>query len=65
MSRPRRIQDFPRDPARPDKHIDPATGIWPIEEWGPECGRGFVTDSRFARAGDRVIKRTGHKRRKP
>jgi hypothetical protein len=22
------------DPRRPDKHIDPETGIWPISEWG-------------------------------
>jgi hypothetical protein len=51
-------RDWPRDPARPDKHIDPATGIWPVCEWGSECGRGFVSDPRFARGGERVIKRT-------
>lgn len=38
--------------------IDPATGIWPIAEWGTECGRGFVSDERFARGGDKVIQRT-------
>jgi hypothetical protein len=27
--------------------IDPETGIRPISEWGPECRRGFVSDSRF------------------
>ncbi|HEY1495409.1 MAG TPA: hypothetical protein VGF49_12745 [Candidatus Solibacter sp.] len=46
------------DPERPDKHIDPATGIWPIAEWGSECSRGFVSDARFARPGDRIIPRT-------
>jgi len=29
------------DPSRPDKHIDPKTGIWPAKEWGSECGRGI------------------------
>ena len=38
--------------------IDPKTGIWPIREWGFECGRGFVSSERFARPGDKVIKRT-------
>src|SRR5262249_25748374 len=23
-----------------DHSINPATGIWPIDEWGSECGRG-------------------------
>ena len=46
------------DPQHPGKHIDPETGIWPISEWGAECGRGFVSDERFARPGERVIKRT-------
>ena len=55
---PHEDADTPRDPLRPDKHIDPATGIWPICEWGRECARGFVSDARFARAGDVVIKRT-------
>jgi len=35
--------------------VDPATGIWPVREWGLECARGFVRDERFARPGDRVI----------
>lgn len=40
-----------------DRHtIDPETGIWPIAEWGSECGRGFVSDARFGQA--KVIKRT-------
>jgi hypothetical protein len=46
------------DPNHPGKHIDPQTGIWPICEWGPECRRGFVSSERFARRGDKVIKRT-------
>ncbi len=45
------------DPRRPGKHIDPQTGIWPISEWGFECMRGFVSDSRFG-PNDLVIKRT-------
>ncbi len=49
------------DPNHPGKHIDPDTGIWPIREWGTECGRGFVSNQRFARLGDRVIKRTSRK----
>ena len=40
------------------KTIDPKTGVWPISEWGTECGRGFVSNARFAQAGDRVIPRT-------
>jgi hypothetical protein len=51
-------QTWRDDPNHPGKHIDPATGIWPISEWGSECGRGFVSDARFARGGERVIKRT-------
>jgi hypothetical protein len=42
----------------PGKPLDPATGIWPMAEWGLECARGFVSDERFNRGGDRVIKRT-------
>ena len=38
--------------------IDPETGIRPIAEWGPECARGFVSNARFSRGKDRVIKRT-------
>ena len=37
--------------------IDPKTGILPISEWGPECGRGFVRDERFGK-GALVIKGT-------
>lgn len=29
----------------------------PIAEWGSECGRGFVSDSRFS-SSDQVIPRT-------
>jgi len=46
------------DPNRPGKHIDPKTGIAPIAEWGPWCARGFVSNERFARGGESVIKRT-------
>lgn len=49
---------LPIDPVLPHFHIDPATGIAPIHEWGAACGRGFVSDSRFSRGGDTVIKRT-------
>lgn len=45
------------DPDHPGKHIDSDTGIWPIAEWGNECGRGFVSDARFSGGKDRVIKR--------
>jgi hypothetical protein len=48
---------MPVDPNRPDKHIDPATGIWPFSEWGSACARGFVSDSRFG-PGQTVIART-------
>ena len=45
-----------------NKHIDPKTGIRPISEWGSECGRGFVSDARFAGSKPtRVIKRTNRK----
>lgn len=40
------------------KTVDPETKIWPIKEWGSECGRGFVGNARFAGAGDRVIPNT-------
>lgn len=49
--------ELPSDPKRPEKHIDPATGIWPISEWGYSCAMGFVSDSRFG-SSCRVIKRT-------
>ncbi len=39
------------------KSVDPKTGIAPISEWGPECGRGFVRDARFGR-NERVIEPT-------
>lgn len=52
-----RVADMPRDPARPDKHIDPATGIWPACEWGTECQRGFVHSERFATRNDRVFQK--------
>jgi len=52
------------DPKHPGKHIDTETGIRPISEWGWECGRGFVSEERFARAGDKVIKRTPRKKSK-
>ena len=51
-----RVEDMPPDPKRPGKHINPETGIWPICEWGYECMRGFVSNSRFG-AGQ-VIERT-------
>lgn len=50
------------DPRFPGKHIDPETGIWPISEWGSYCGRGFVSDARFARGTEQVIRRTSRKR---
>jgi hypothetical protein len=50
--------ELKEDPRCPEKHIDPRTGIWPMAEWGTECARGFVSDARFDRGGDRVIKRT-------
>jgi hypothetical protein len=48
-----------QDPKRPEKHIDPRTRIWPIDEWGSECSRGFVRDSRFGSGV--VIKGTNRK----
>jgi hypothetical protein len=50
------MSEMPADPRNPGKHLDPSTGIWPIEEWGSACGRGFISDSRFG--GGQVIKRT-------
>lgn len=50
------VDQMPPDPRHPGKHIDPATGIWPIAEWQGSCYRGFVSDSRFG--GGQVIKRT-------
>jgi hypothetical protein len=57
------VTAMPPDPAHPGKHIDPATGIWPVSEWGSECGRGFVSDERFQRGNEKVIKRKARKRR--
>lgn len=48
----------PREGARP-RRINPATGIAVIEDWGPECARGFVSNARFAsNATEQVIPRT-------
>jgi hypothetical protein len=54
-------ENLPRDPRRPDKHIDPATHIWPINEWGPACRRGFVRTHASA-PGLLCGKRTGRPR---
>lgn len=41
------------------KPINPATGIYFISDWGANCQRGFVSDSRFASSSsETVIKRT-------
>jgi len=65
MSRPFKLRQWPA-PVQPVQHtIDPATGIWPIGEWGLECGRGFVSAERFGRPGDQVIKRTSRRRKRP
>ena len=45
-------------PPKKEHTIDPEIGIWPMSEWGAECGRGFVSNERFARGGEKVIKRT-------
>jgi len=42
-----RVEDMPPHPTLPGKHLDPATGILPVCEWGAECARGFISDSRF------------------
>lgn len=58
-------EDFPPHPTKPGKHIDPATGIFPICEWGAECRRGFVSNSRFASsATEKVIPRTNRSAQK-
>ena len=51
---------FPIDVRSPEHHINPETQVWPIAEWGSECGRGFVSDLRFG-PGKRLIKRTNRK----
>jgi hypothetical protein len=33
---------WPLAEAKAPHTIDPQTGIWPISEWGTECGRGFT-----------------------
>jgi hypothetical protein len=48
---------LPTSAVDPHRHIDPATGIAPIHEWGSACARGFVSDARFSRGSDLVIKR--------
>ena len=40
-----RLRDLPPDPKHPGKHLDPATGIWPIAEWGWECQRGLPEET--------------------
>jgi hypothetical protein len=48
------------DPKHPGKHIDPATGCWPMSEWGSACYQGFVRDARFGPGP--VIKPTARKK---
>jgi len=38
---------------------DPQTGIKPIADWGKECARGWIRDSRFGTG--QVIKGTNRK----
>jgi hypothetical protein len=52
----RTSENFPVDPLRPDKHLNPETHIWPVSEWGAACGKGFISDPRFGN--DQVIPRT-------
>jgi hypothetical protein len=54
---------LPPHPHVPGKHIDPRTGIFPIHEWGGECGRGFG-DHVFPRPRVRAQSRTNNQRRK-
>jgi hypothetical protein len=56
-------RNLPPHPTIPGKHIDPKTGILPIHEWGEECGRGWVSESRFGTGP--VIKRTNRKKNPP
>lgn len=42
-----KVKLMPEDPQHPGLHIDPATGIRPISEWGSHCALGFVRESRF------------------
>lgn len=48
---------LPLHPHVPGKHINPATRIYPIHEWGSECGRGFVSNERFSGGTALVIER--------
>ncbi len=50
--------DMPEDPQHLGKHINPATGIWPVCEWAGACMRGFVRSEMFNRGSDQVIKGT-------
>jgi hypothetical protein len=58
------VEQMPEDPEHPGKHLNPETGCWPTSEWGQICGKGFVSDARFAQAGEQVIKRKAHKRKR-
>lgn len=48
---------LPISPVNPRYHLHPH-GAAPVHEWGSECARGFVSDSRFSRGNDLVIART-------
>jgi hypothetical protein len=45
---------LPPHPAAPGKHTDPKTGIFPVHEWGPECGRGIPNDAWWNRLEERL-----------
>ncbi len=47
---------LPPHPTAAGKNIDPITGIFPICQWGNDCGRGWVRDERFGSG--QVIKGT-------
>lgn len=49
------MKTIAEDPKHPGKHLDPATGIWPLAEWGNSCYQGFIANSRFGSG--QVIKR--------
>lgn len=55
-----KVSEMPADPKHPGKHINPETGVWPVCEWGFECMRGFVSNSRFG--GGQVIERTNREK---
>jgi hypothetical protein len=47
------------------KPIDPATGIWPISHWGPECGRGIIPkDMGVHKAGTAGVRKISTGRKK-